>query len=183
VPIGLVGLSRRIGDVVVVVTTATTALLWRRSLSFDAEWPTTPDDAVLGTVVVLVAAAVVVGLRAPARRGATSRRWATGGVAVADVVTAVALSLPAAGEDESLHSYRDKPSDLVALWRATDEFDGERVALLGGWLQYPHMGAELGTEVDYVGLPRGRGLTEPPSDCAELDEVLAAEDYAAVVVQ
>ena len=45
------------------------------------------------------------------------------------------------------------------------------------------MGAELGTEVDYVGVPRGRGVTDPPTDCAELDEVLAAEDYAAVVVQ
>jgi hypothetical protein len=183
VPIGLAGLSRRIGDVAVVVATATTALLWRRSLSFDAEWPTTTDDAVLGTVVVLLAAAVVAGLRAPARRGATSRRWATGGVAVVGAVTAVALSLPAAGEDDRLHSYRAMPSELVALWRATDEFDGERVALLGGWLQYPHMGAELGTEVDYVGVPRGRGVTDPPTDCAELDGVLAAEDYAAVVVQ
>ena len=70
VPVGLAGLSRRIGDVAVVVATATTAQLWRRSLSFDAEWPTTTDDAVLGTVVVLLAAAVVPGCGQPARRGA-----------------------------------------------------------------------------------------------------------------
>ena len=37
------------------------------------------------------------------------------------------------------------------------QLEGERTALIGGWLQYPYMGETLGTEVDYVGLPAGRG--------------------------
>ena len=71
----------------------------------------------------------------------------------------------------------------MALWRAADALEGERTALIGGWLQYPYMGETLGTEVDYVGLPRGRGLTTPPEDCDDLAEVLAADDYDVVVAQ
>lgn len=182
VPIALAGLPRRLGDALVLVSAGTTVLLWRRSLMFDFEWPTTTGDAQVAAVVAACAVGVA-GLWALSRRAHASVRWVTGGVLAAALVAGAATTPPAVGDDGTLHSYDDVPPDLAALWRATDEIDGERVALVGGWASYPHMGAELGAEVDYVGVPRGRGLTEPPGDCAELADALAGRDYDVVVAQ
>ena len=183
-PIGLAGLHRRIGDALVVVATATTALLWRRSLWFDAEWPTSTGDAQMAAGVV-VALAAAVALWVVSRRSARAGTWAAGAVVVVCValVGGAVMSAPVVADDGTRLRYGDFQPELVALWRAADALEGERTALIGGWLQYPYMGETLGTEVDYVGLPRGRGLTTPPEDCDDLAEVLAADDYDVVVAQ
>ena len=183
-PIGLAGLHRRIGDALVVVATATTALLWRRSLWFDAEWPTSTGDAQMAAGVV-VALAAAVALWVVSRRSARAGTWAAGAVVVVCValVGGAVMSAPVVADDGTRLRYGDFQPELVALWRAADALEGERTALIGGWLQYPYMGETLGTEVDYVGLPAGRGLTTPPEDCDDLAEVLAADDYDVVVAQ
>jgi hypothetical protein len=183
VPVALRRLPTRAGDVLAVVAVGATGLLWRRCLWFDAEWPTTTGDGQLAAVATVVAAAAVAGVWALARRRPDPGRWATAGLLAVALVAGLALSAPGTGEDAPPHTYDAVPYDLALLYRATDEIAVDRVALVGGWSGYPHMGLELGTEVDYVGVPRGRGLTDPPTDCAELDASLAEGDYDAVVAQ
>jgi hypothetical protein len=181
-PIGLAGLSRRIGDAVAVAAAAMTVLLWRRSLAFDAEWPTSTGDAQTAAAAV-VAVGVAFGLWALSRRSAGAGPWAAGLVAVTSVavVAGAVTSAPLVADDGTRLRYADFQPELVALWRAADGLEGQRLALIGGWLQYPFMGETLGTEVDYVGVPGDKGLSAPPQDCDEVADALAAEDYDVVV--
>ena len=181
-PVGLAGLHRRIGDGLVIVAAATTVQLWQRSLWFNAEWPTSTGDAQVA-VLVVVAVAAALGLWAVSRRSARTGGWAVGAVASVALITGAAMSAPVVGDDGTRLRYGDFLPDLVTLWRTADDLDAERLALVGGWVQYPYTGATLGTEVDYVGVPQGRGLTAPPEDCDDLAGVLAAEDYDVVVLQ
>ncbi|HKY65325.1 MAG TPA: hypothetical protein VJM49_03105, partial [Acidimicrobiales bacterium] len=61
-PVGLSGLARRAGRsaavAVVVGAAGAVPFLWRKSLSLDAEWPTSTGDAIAGAVVVAVVGAV-----------------------------------------------------------------------------------------------------------------------------
>lgn len=183
-PVGLSGLPGRAGRwagvAVVGGSAGAVAFLWRKSLSFDAEWPTSTGDAIAAAVVVAAIGAVALAVALAGRWPAAVAAAAALGVMGYGVV----LSTAVVGDgDDGLHSYRSNPADLVTLWRATDALAPERVALIGEWIQYPHMGARLETEVDYLGLPDDRGLERVPTDCDEIEAALALGDHDVVVVQ
>jgi hypothetical protein len=77
----------------------------------------------------------------------------------------------------------DLPPGHAALWAAAADVPADDVALVDDWVQYPLLGVELDREVEYVGLPRDKGLSEPPRTCDELRTALASHPYDLVVVQ
>jgi hypothetical protein len=102
-----------------------------------------------------------------------------GAFAVASVVVTGLVSADRAGVDR-----RDLlPPPHVELWEAAEDLPGRDVALLEDWAQYPLLGAELEREVVYLGLPRDKGLTQPPRTCGELEAALDGGTYDIVVVQ
>lgn len=199
-PVALGGGSRRLAHAGVVAGAIAVAGLWYQTTVFDGEWPVTGGDTAIGLAIAATAGVVALGVAAmsgsrdPGRAGSGgeadrvepgARRWLTpvGAVAVLGVAGVVWLSGWVAAGRSGLRSYADMPPDIVVLWQATEDLPGEEVALLRGWVQYPHMGDDLDKQIDYVGLDRSRGLSEPPSDCDELWQAVGQRDYDIVVVQ
>lgn len=189
-PVGLAGGSRRLGDASVVAAAVAVVGLWHETRGFDGEWPTNGGDTAIGLAIPAVAG--LGALAGAAVAHARSGGQASGGqarlapvrvLAVLGLAGTVAVSAWVAAGRSGMRSYADMPPDIVVLWQAADELPGERVALLRGWVQYPHMGDELDKKVDYVGLARGRGLSEPPRDCDEVWRAVGQRDYDIVVVQ
>jgi len=185
-PVGLERRSRTVGDVMVVAGAGAVAYLWFESTRLHGEWPMRTSDTVIGVAVVAAAVLVVLaGMHVAGDRG----RATPGPVPVAAVVLVAvivggaAVSAWVAADRSGLHSYSAMPSNAVALMRAADATPGRRIALLDGWVQYPYLGADIGSVVDYVGLPADHGLSDPPRDCDEVWQALARHDYDVVVVQ
>lgn len=186
----------RLAAGVTVAASVAVAYLWFENTGFEAEWPTTRSDSVLG--VVLVAAVVIVAFAAAAVARGRGRDRGRGedtgarrlpvvpaalGIAGAVAVAAVGVTAWVAGGRSGVDRYDDLPPGHAALWAAAEDVPARDVALLDDWVQYPLMGEELGREVDYIGLPRDQGLTEPPRTCAEVEAALDAGTYDLVVVQ
>jgi hypothetical protein len=185
-PFALEGL-RRVAAGAVVASTAAVVYLWIENMSFDAEWATTTSDSVIA--VALVAAAVGGGLVAgfAASRRVRERLSLAGptivGVLGTAAVACIAVTGWVAAGGSGVYRYDDLPPGHTRLWEAVDDASAEDIALLDDWVQYPLMGVELDRNVDYVGLPREQGMTEPPRNCEELESVLADGRYDLVVVQ
>ncbi len=163
-PVGLGRRSGRVGDVAVAAAAGMVGYLWLETTAFDAEWPTGEGDRAIAAALVALAAAGVVAGRALATRGGGTTAGAVPALlfGATAVVGAMAVTGWVAADRSGLHLYAEMPPDVVALWRASEEAPGDRVALLDGWVQSPHLGPGLDRTVDFLGLSQDRGLSLPP---------------------
>lgn len=183
-PSALDGLGR-MADVTAVAASVVVVYLWADNMGFDVEGSVTASDslaAVALVAVALVAAAATAAVgragdaRSPAIHGAL-------GVVGAVAVTSVALTAWVAAGRSGVRRHDELPAGHAELWEAANGVSADNVALVDDWVQYPLMGDNLDRDVDYVGLPRDRGVSQPPRTCDELDAALAAGAYDLVVVQ
>lgn len=177
----------RLADAAVGVGSAAVAYLWIDNRGFDAEWPTTDRDSLVAVALVaVVVGATLVGGVTVSRRARPPRGPAAPaalGALTVCLVAAVALTAWVATGRSGAHRHDDLPVEQAQLWQAANDVPGEDVALLEDWVQYPLMGVSLDRDVDFVGLPREQGMTEPPRTCDEVETVLAGDRYDLVVVQ
>lgn len=164
-----------------------------------SEWEVTVGDAVTAVVIVAVLAVLVAVSAALLRftlldtmssAGSSSERERrrAGYVLIGAVGVLLAVALIGwtwyAADTERLNRYETSWSEAAELWYAThDEPDGQKVAVMGEWLQQPFARDDLGNEVEYLGLPKGHGLYEPPETCEDMQQALAEGHYDLVAVQ
>lgn len=177
---------RRAGEAGAVLTTVWVAWVATRRFPFDAEWQVIRRDTLVAATIVAVGLAThVVARRLVPDRPYQGRTAAASARALsaATVLGALVTTGWVAAGSSGLDRYDAAPPGFAALWRASGTLGAERIALVSDWVQYPHMGRDLSTEVEFAGLPRDRDLSQPPRNCAELREVLRLRHYDAVVVQ
>ena len=180
------GRWRGTGEAGAVLATLWMAWVATRKFPFDAEWPVTRRDVLVAVALVAAGLATYVASRRLVPDRPHQGRTAAGSalaLSAATVLGALVATGSVAAGWSGLDRYETSPPGLTALWRASEASGAERIALVSGWLQYPHMAPDLSTEVEYIGLPRNRGLSQPPRNCAELTGALRLRHYDAVVVQ
>lgn len=158
-----------------------------------SEWAVATSDA--ATAVGVVAAVAVLGtlvvftevtMARKGRPGEGSSRSGHVLIGAAEVLVAVGLigGTWYAADTERLNRYETSWSEAADLWYAThDEPDGQKVAVVGEWLQQPFARDDLGNEVEYLGLPKAHGLYAPPETCEDMQQAAAEGDYDLVAVQ
>ncbi|HET6948946.1 MAG TPA: hypothetical protein VFI47_01120 [Acidimicrobiales bacterium] len=189
-PVGLAGLARRgriLAEVVAVAAAAYLVYLTPKTLIGHGEWAVQGSDTAAGFVTLAVGAAVVAAVVLQARRHA-----AAGGRAPSRapaVALAAAAVLVGAGTRQvtsghgGLHRYEPALTEYGDLWDAGRALHGQKVGLLGEWLQFPYVGEDLTNDVDFLVLPPHDGVGEVPLSCDEIRRSLAGGGYDAVVVQ
>lgn len=157
-----------------------------------SEWEVKAGD--VATAVGIVAAVAALGTLAVLAVVTTARRSQPGAGNRAGhvLIGAAALLLGVvliggswyAADTHRLNRYETSWSEAAALWYAThDEPEGQKVAVVGEWLQQPFARDDLENEVEYLGLPKAHGLYAPPETCEDTQQALSEGDYDLVAVQ
>ena len=108
------------------------------------------------------------------------------GVALAMATAAlvvVALGSRAVVQEPGYHSYWGAPGGYAALWAAGRDLDGDRVGVIGDWVQYPYSADDLTRVVEYLGRRESHGVVIPPTSCDDVHLALDGRAYDLAVVQ
>ncbi len=186
-PVGLGPRWRRWGDVAAIGTVGYLVFLATKASPGHGEWVVQGvDTATAAAAVVLIAVGVAVAQVVAAKTWGAARPIAPHSTAVCVLIAAVAAiatgSLAIAGSS-GLDRYEGSAADVVALWRTADQLSDQRIGVVGAPLLSPYTRPDLANRVDYVGLPQGRGLLQPPRTCNDLRRAVAGAGYDIVVVQ
>lgn len=178
---------RRLADVVAVGTVGYLLFLATRPPPGHVEWAVYGvDTATAIAVVAVIGGAVAISRVVAVKAGAAARPFAPFGIAACALLVAVVAGGSAiAGSSglERYEGYEGPAPDVVALWRTAERLSDRRIGIVGAPLLSPYTGSNLANRVEYVGLPQGRGLSQPPRTCNELRRSVAAARYDIVVVQ
>lgn len=158
--------------------------LFRDEVAPGVEWPVVGADIVWGAVITSGVALVTGGVIYAYRTKQEGLLALAGNPIV--VGSALGLLLVPlswlAVREENLNRYEATGTATRTLWASVlDLPDGQRVGIMGEWLQQPYVRDDLGNEVQYLGTPADHGLFDPPQDCTALQRILQADHYDVAV--